>query len=134
MQFRDHLAAVFTLQNRMDDYDDLGTAILDMGPDADPDAVIATAAANLIGEGDTEDMRRTLSRRNGAVSAVLSQPFGMAIVAEPEHPVDTEHEWTGAEMHQHAARHPHLRSAHAMGRYRVAYDALRQRVRTLKSE
>lgn len=134
MQFRDHLAVVFTLHNRMDDYDDLGTAILDLGPDADPDTVIATAAATLLTDDDSSDMRNALSRRNGAVSAVLSQPFGMAIVAEPERPEGQERDWTRAELHQHAARHHHLRSAHAMGRYRIAYDALKRRVRTLQSE
>lgn len=79
MRYREEMAVIITLAQRVDEHDDLGTAMVRLGPDAEmkmgtmyPYAVLRAAGNTLLRRESPETMVRKLNRRNGAVSAVLS--------------------------------------------------------------
>lgn len=79
MRYREEMAVIITLTQRVDEHDDLGTAMLRLGPDAEttlgtlyPYAVLRYAGNELLRKESAETMVRKLMRRNGRVSSLLS--------------------------------------------------------------
>lgn len=80
MLYRDEMAIIFALHNRMDDYPELTDAIVALGPDAKAEDVIFEAGNRMLGRGTTADLVQKLQRRSGYISAALSMPFAMQTV------------------------------------------------------
>ena len=80
MLYRDEMAIIFALHNRMDDYPELTDAIVALGPDAKAEDVIFEAGNRLLGRGSASDLVQKLQRRSGYISAALSMPFAMQTV------------------------------------------------------
>lgn len=80
MLYRDEMAIIFALHNRMDDYPELTDAIVALGPDAKAEDVIFEAGNRMLGRGTAADLVQKLQRRSGYISAALSMPFAMQTV------------------------------------------------------
>lgn len=133
MQYRDYISLICSLYNRMDDHDDLGTALLDLGPEAETDAVLHRAALDLLRKRDIEEIRKSLMRNNGRVSAMLSQPFGLGIVPCPNKDEEDNDVQSMSLAHfQTAMKHPYLHASGHTQAYRTALINLRGRLHELR--